>query len=61
MPDKFTFRMKAIHIFTLGIPAVDHSRVILHDADPNDPGSDYINANYIVVHMSIIQCIFSTE
>lgn len=25
----------------------DHTRVILKDGDPNTPGSDYINANYI--------------
>ncbi|XP_014258399.1 tyrosine-protein phosphatase corkscrew isoform X3 [Cimex lectularius] len=25
----------------------DHTRVKLKDADPNEPGSDYINANYI--------------
>lgn len=27
--------------------AVDHTRVILHEHDPNVVGSDYINANYI--------------
>lgn len=27
--------------------SVDHTRVRLKDADPNIPGSDYINANYI--------------
>ena len=26
---------------------VDHTRVILHDADPEVVGSDYINANYV--------------
>ncbi|XP_073540929.1 tyrosine-protein phosphatase non-receptor type 6 isoform X1 [Phyllobates terribilis] len=25
----------------------DHTRVILHNGDPNVPGSDYINANYV--------------
>lgn len=28
---------------------VDHSRVILQGRDPNIPGSDYINANYVKV------------
>uniref|UniRef100_H3ABY9 protein-tyrosine-phosphatase n=1 Tax=Latimeria chalumnae TaxID=7897 RepID=H3ABY9_LATCH len=28
---------------------VDHTRVILHDGDPNEPVSDYINANIIMV------------
>ncbi|XP_073409081.1 tyrosine-protein phosphatase non-receptor type 6 [Dendrobates tinctorius] len=25
----------------------DHTRVVLHNGDPNVPGSDYINANYV--------------
>lgn len=29
--------------------AVDHSRVILDNAEPNIVGSDYINANYVGV------------
>ena len=28
---------------------VDHTRVVLHDGDPNVVGSDYVNANYITV------------
>lgn len=28
---------------------VDHTRVKLKDVDPNVPGSEYINANYIKV------------
>lgn len=28
---------------------VDHTRVVLHDGDPNEPVSDYINANIIMV------------
>jgi len=28
---------------------VDDTRVKLDDGDPDDPGSDYINANYITV------------
>ncbi|KFO95814.1 Tyrosine-protein phosphatase non-receptor type 11, partial [Calypte anna] len=27
---------------------VDHTRVVLHDGDPNEPVSDYINANIIM-------------
>lgn len=30
---------------------VDHSRVILQGRDPNIPGSDYINANYVKVRL----------
>jgi len=29
--------------------SVDDTRVILSDVDPSTPGSDYINANHIVV------------
>lgn len=29
--------------------SVDHTRVVLNDGDPNEPGSDYINANIIMV------------
>lgn len=29
--------------------SVDHTRVKLKDVDPNIPGADYINANYIKV------------
>jgi len=29
--------------------AVDDTRVKLADGDPNDPGSDYINANHVTV------------
>lgn len=29
--------------------SVDHTRVKLKDVDPNVPGSEYINANYIKV------------
>lgn len=28
---------------------VDHTRVVLNDGDTNEPGSDYINANIIMV------------
>lgn len=28
---------------------VDHTRVVLHDGDPTEPVSDYINANIIMV------------
>jgi len=33
--------------------SVDHTRVVLKDGDPNVPGSDYINANYISVMLSL--------
>lgn len=29
------------------VSTVDHTRVILKEADPNVSGSDYINANYV--------------
>jgi len=35
---------------------VDDTRVKLADGDPNDPGSDYINANYVMV---CLYCILS--
>lgn len=31
---------------------VDHTRVVLHDGDPNEPVSDYINANIIMVSLA---------
>ena len=36
-------------LIVLYYDAVDETRVILTDADPAIPGSDYINANYIRV------------
>lgn len=33
--------------------AVDHTRVVLNDGDPNEPGSDYINANIIMVSLPL--------
>lgn len=32
---------------------VDHTRVVLHDGDPNEPVSDYINANIIMVNLAL--------
>jgi len=32
---------------------VDHTRVVLKDGDANVPGSEYINANYISVILSL--------
>jgi protein tyrosine phosphatase len=34
--------------------SVDHTRVKLKDVDPNVPGAEYINANYIKVICTII-------
>lgn len=34
--------------------AVDHTRVVLNDRDPNEPGSDYINANIIMVVSAVM-------
>uniref|UniRef100_A0A3P9IWC7 protein-tyrosine-phosphatase n=1 Tax=Oryzias latipes TaxID=8090 RepID=A0A3P9IWC7_ORYLA len=31
----------------------DHTRVVLNDGDPNEPGSDYINANIIMVSLPL--------
>ncbi|TKS84973.1 Tyrosine-protein phosphatase non-receptor type 11 [Collichthys lucidus] len=32
----------------------DHTRVVLNDRDPNEPGSDYINANIIMVVSAVM-------
>ena len=37
------------------IHTVDHSRVILHDRDPNVIGSDYVNANFVGVSKIIME------
>lgn len=37
-----------VWLWSLFLP-VDHTRVVLHDGDPNEPVSDYINANIIMV------------
>jgi len=34
--------------------SVDHTRVVLKDGDPDVPGSDYINANYISVIVRLV-------
>lgn len=34
--------------------AVDHTRVVLNDGDQNELGSDYINANIIMVVSAIM-------
>lgn len=38
-------------VYSFTAPPVDHSRVILQGRDPNIPGSDYINANYVKVRL----------
>lgn len=45
----------SVHSFTA--PPVDHSRVILQGRDPNIPGSDYINANYVKVRFLKDGCV----
>ncbi|KAA8584281.1 hypothetical protein FQN60_008066, partial [Etheostoma spectabile] len=36
----------------------DHTRVVLNDRDPNEPGSDYINANLIEVASAVVsKCV----
>ena len=35
--------------------SVDHTRVVLTNANPGIPGSDYINANYIEVCTCLLQ------
>lgn len=50
-------RAKNLHLYC----EVDHTRVVLNDMDPNVPGSDYINANYIRVgHFSFSAYKIST-
>lgn len=45
-------------LFILSLaPPVDHSRVILQGRDPNIPGSDYINANYVKVRLLKDGCV----
>lgn len=38
-------------LWSLFLP-VDHTRVVLHDGDPSEPVSDYINANIIMVNLA---------
>lgn len=38
-------------VYSFTAPPVDHSRVVLQGRDPNIPGSDYINANYVKVRL----------
>jgi len=53
-----------MHTVTLSI-LVDHTRVVLKDGDPEVPGSDYINANYISVNSLLVSrfffCFFSQK
>lgn len=48
------FRFKTLNVFFVLLFAVDHTRVVLNDRDPNEPGSDYINANIIMVVSAVM-------
>lgn len=50
-------RASQCSVYFLTASPVDHSRVILRGRDPNIPGSDYINANYIKVRLSKDGCM----
>jgi len=41
--------------------SVDHTRAVLKDGDPDVPGSDYINANYISVVCLLNQKLYAPE
>ena len=46
-----------MHCTIIGIftsVSVDHTRVKLKDVDPNVPGAEYINANYIKVRQCVL-------
>jgi protein tyrosine phosphatase len=41
--------------------SVDHTRVKLKDVDPNVPGAEYVNANYIkVICTAVIRAVSCT-
>jgi hypothetical protein len=42
------------HHWNVASVSVDHTRVKLKDVDPNVPGAEYINANYIKVHQCVL-------
>lgn len=48
-------RMSQRHLKCAFFFLVDHTRVVLNDGDPNEPGSDYINANIIMVLPAVIE------
>uniref|UniRef100_A0A3Q0RH43 protein-tyrosine-phosphatase n=1 Tax=Amphilophus citrinellus TaxID=61819 RepID=A0A3Q0RH43_AMPCI len=39
----------------------DHTRVVLNDGDPDEAGSDYINANIIMVVSSVMKSYIATQ
>ena len=44
--------LKLWELTVISFSSVDHTRVVLHDGDPNEPVSDYINANIIMVSLT---------
>lgn len=45
---------RQLTVMLLFLFPVDHTRVVLNDRDPNEPGSDYINANIIMVVSAVM-------
>ena len=45
------YKVSHCSVYSFTASPVDHSRVILQGRDPNIPGSDYINANYVKVRV----------
>lgn len=50
-------RVSHCSLYSFAASPVDHSRVILQGRDPNIPGSDYINANYVKVRLLKDGCV----
>lgn len=53
-PSRFRYKTLNVFFFFVLLFAVDHTRVVLNDRDPNEPGSDYINANIIMVVSAVM-------